>query len=647
MNKLYSTLLSVLCFMSAGSQLPAFPGAEGFGKYAVGGRGGKVVAVINLNDTGTGSFRWALEQFPDDPLTIVFRVSGIITLNSEIKIKRSNLTIAGQTAPGDGICLKGHSLILNGARAASLGGNHGNIIIRYLRSRPGSTLPTGVYGFDMENCHNVIVDHCSFSWANEENAALYDNKFTTVQWCIVSEGLYNAGHSKGLRSYGGVWGGQYASYHHNLIAHNQSRTARFNGARAHDTIALIDYRNNVIYNWGSSNACYGGEIEIPNGVSRVNLVNNYYKPGQATSSTKKFVQAYHVTTTGKTGRWHLSGNTMVGQAAMTADNWLGLDLGNVPLPARDTAKSDTAFMISAPLPLRTAQQAYDSVLAYAGAILPKRDSVDIRIVNETATGTATAIGPTSNKWGIIDAPSQVGGWPVYNTYNVPADSDNDGIPDVWEVTNGLNPLDSADRNNLNTDGYTMLEVYLNGITTSANPMPLKLTSFFVTSVTHEQVALSFTTEQEMNVDGFVVERSINGQAFEAIGKVAARNTPGFNSYQFTDGIANDSRQYYRLKLVDKDGSFTYSHIVNAKAKHAAQLALSPNPATNLVTLKHATATAEDYVEVFSVDGSRVLVQHLAANSRQTLLDVSRLNRGHYILVHQHQSSKEFIQFIKN
>src|SRR5687767_1511158 len=208
------------------AQTAAFPGAEGFGRYASGGRGGKVTSVINLNDTGEGSFRQALEQHPGEPLTIIFRVSGIIELTTPLVVRRGNLTIAGQTAPGDGICLKGHSFIVNGA---GKGGIKGNIIIRYIRSRPGVNIRSGVYGFDMENCHDVIIDHCSFSWANEECAAMYDTKNTTVQWCIVSEGLYEAGHQKGHRSYGGVWGGQYASYHHNLIAHQNSRAVRFNG----------------------------------------------------------------------------------------------------------------------------------------------------------------------------------------------------------------------------------------------------------------------------------------------------------------------------------------------------------------------------------------------------------------------------------
>jgi hypothetical protein len=315
----------------------------------------------------------------------------------------------------------------------------------------------------MENCHDVIIDHCSFSWANEEVAAMYDMKNTTVQYCIVSEGLYEAGHQKGHRSYGGVWGGQYASYHHNLIAHQNSRAVRFNGSRAHDTIALIDYRNNVIYNWGSPNAPYGGDMKIKNGVSQVNMVNNYYAPGPATSNTLKFMQALYAgeTSTG-TGEWHLSGNIMYGNKSLTNDNWQGLDLANIPESERAKARSRNAFEISAAIPLQSAKDAFADVLANAGATLPKRDAVDARIVNETKTKTAKGMG-VFGKAGIIDNPAAVGGWPVYNTAPAPVDTDNDGMPDTWEKQNGLNANDASDRNKIDSDGFTMLEKYLNSL----------------------------------------------------------------------------------------------------------------------------------------------------------------------------------------
>ncbi|MEO7309981.1 MAG: pectate lyase [Chitinophagaceae bacterium] len=432
----------------------AFPGAEGFGKYATGGRGGQVVAVTNLNDGGEGSFRDALEKFPDDPLTVIFKVGGIIELQSKIQIKRSNLTIAGQTAPGDGICLKNQSLILNGA---STKGNHGNIIIRYVRSRPGGTLKSGLYGFDMENCHDVIVDHCSFSWANEECAAMYDTKNVTVQWCIVSEGLYEAGHLKGHRSYGGVWGGQYSSYHHNLIAHQNSRAVRFDGARAHDTMAIIDYRNNVIYNWGNPNACYGGEVNIAGGVSQVNMVNNYYKPGPATPTELKFIRANYSAKDAKgTGEWYLDGNIMEGNKALTRNNLKGLDFSEQGY----TKQVDAAFPITVPIPEQNATDAYNAVLKYAGAIFPARDATDQRVVNETRTGTASGMG-AFGKPGIIDLPVAVGGWGTYKNGTPAADTDGDGMPDEWERKQGLNPRDASDRNKTGTDGFTMLEKYLN------------------------------------------------------------------------------------------------------------------------------------------------------------------------------------------
>ncbi len=331
---LLSSILAMLFIAGFAKSTPliAFPGAEGFGKYAVGGRGGKVVAVTNLDDyksTDTpisGSLRWALDQYVSTdsvdrvytaagggdsivkkavtvytPLTIVFKVSGTIWLKEDLKVKRDSLTIAGQTAPGDGICIAGRSVLFNGATGGEMfywGPRRRELVVRYIRFRPGiprdnSGNPTNsfvTYGADMENYENVIFDHCSISWANEECLATYDTKNVTVQWCMITEGLECAYHPKGLRAYCGVWGGQYASYHHNLIAHNVSRTVRFNGSKSHDTIAVIDYRNNVIYNWGNSDAVYTDSIEIPGGRSEINMINNYYKKGPALSShgRKKF-----------------------------------------------------------------------------------------------------------------------------------------------------------------------------------------------------------------------------------------------------------------------------------------------------------------------------------------------------------------------
>jgi hypothetical protein len=464
--------LGLLLGLSAGTahaQLVAFPGAEGFGRLATGGRGGQVVEVTNLNDSGTGSFRDAFNQYPGQPITIVFRVGGLISLNSALRPTRSNVTIAGQTAPGGGICLKNYTFKLFG----------NNIIVRYMRSRPGDTSGanvSGVYGMNMENCKNFIVDHCSMSWSIEEAATFYDDKYSTVQWCLVSESLNSSFNGKGDHGYAGVWGGQYASYHHNLIAHHHSRAIRFNGARAHDTTAVVDYRNNVIYNWGNTNAAYGNEIEVNGGSGQLNMVNNYYKGGPATPASRAGVifditEAYNAATPNKpVATVYASGNSAVGYPAVLADNWTAIRLHNYPNTPANVAQfkqlAETPNL--APVTTQTAQVAYDLVLAGAGAIVPLRDPLDTRIVNETRLGTATGGSPGGSTTygvgqGIIDTQTEVGGWPAYAAGTAPTDTDHDGMPDAWETSHGLNPTLNTDRNGVGTSGYTNLEEYLNSL----------------------------------------------------------------------------------------------------------------------------------------------------------------------------------------
>lgn len=440
------------------AQTPAFPDAEGYGKYATGGRGGKVVVVSNLLDDGAGSFRQAFKEFPGEPITIVFSVAGIIELQSPIKISRSNITIAGQTAPGDGICLKGNSFIINCAGDKT--GVRGNIIIRYLRSRPGAKIANGVYAFGLENCENIIVDHCSFTWANEECAAMYDCKNITVQWSIISEGLYNANHHKGLRAYGGVWGGQYATYHHNLISNQNSRTVRFNGARAHDTMAVVDYRNNVIFNWKSPNACYGGEVDISEGLSQINMVNNYYLPGPASPTTLKFVKANYNTAKAKgVGQWYIAGNVMAGNKHLTHNNAAGIDISEIPDDVKDKAVVSKPFYISEPVVMQSAQEAYRLVIEKAGASSPKYDAVDLRLIAEAKSGKAK-----NGTNGIINDANEVGGWPVYTFAKALEDSDKDGMPDDWEVKHDLDPQNANDASLYTLDkNYTNIEVYINGL----------------------------------------------------------------------------------------------------------------------------------------------------------------------------------------
>jgi hypothetical protein len=293
--------------------------------------------------------------------------------------------------------------------------------------------------------------------------AAYDVKNITIQWCIVSEGLYDAGHHKGRRSYGGVWGGQYASYHHNLFAHLNNRTVRFNGARAHDTMAIVDYRNNVNYNWGSANATYGGDIKIPGGVSQVNMVNNYYQPGPATADTLKFLHAlFAQNPDNRVGQWYVAGNIMAGNKGLSNDNWKGIDLAELPETSRSQAKADQPFEVMKLSNEQSAKDAYKAVLAGAGATLLKRDSTDIRIVYEVQHKIASGQG-VFGKAGIIDSPAAVGGWATYKSDAALPDTDGDGMPDEYEAKNQLNPTDAADGSAVNASGYTNLETYLNSI----------------------------------------------------------------------------------------------------------------------------------------------------------------------------------------
>ncbi len=452
MKKIFHPLIIIFItfFISSeiNAQQLAFPGAEGFGRHTTGGRGGKVLEVTNLNDSGAGSLRDALGK--NYPRIIVFKVSGTIQLKSALRIKYDNLTIAGQTAPGDGICIRDYPVVLQA----------NNIIVRFIRFRLGDVNKIEDDSFWGRELHNVILDHCSMSWAIDENGSWYDNKNFTMQWCINGESLYHSFHSKGDHGYGGIWGGAGATFHHNLIADNTSRNPRFNGARyttTHET-ELADFRNNVIFNWGF-NSAYGGES------GNYNMVNNYFKPGPATSSGNK---QYRIVNPSEDfnpsagySQWFIDGNFIEGNADVTADNWNG---GVQP----DHAPLDSIRSII-PLPFdsvktETAEEAYNSVLEFAGAYFPKRDSVDLRIINEVKTGLAP-FGATYNggNKGIIDSPNDVGGYPLLESTEPPTDSDHDGMPDDWEIANSLNPNDSSDARLFTTDGYTMIENYINGL----------------------------------------------------------------------------------------------------------------------------------------------------------------------------------------
>lgn len=417
------------------AQTIAFPGAEGFGRFTSGGRGGSVIAVTNLNDGGVGSLRAALEA--TGPRTIVFRISGIIELQSELFLNQGDITIAGHTAPGAGICIKNYPLII----AAD------NVIIRYLRSRPGDEKKFEGDAISCIGNRNIIIDHCSFSWGIDEVASFYDNENSTVQWCLISESLNHSYHHKGDHGYGGIWGGKGASFHHNLLAHHSSRNPRFNGSRTHGKPEkeIVDFRNNVIYNWGD-NSSYGGES------GNHNLVGNYYQFGPASRHKNRIVQPWDAK-----GKWYIADNFVYGFPRITANNWAGGVQGKFAKQVRIEAPHPVA-----PVETQVAEYAYRIVLENVGAILPARDSIDIRIIEEVKARTARYGGIWGDGSGIIDSQTQVGGYPILCSTLAPKDTDHDGMPDDWEMAYGLNPANPDDRNDdRNGDGYTNLEEYLN------------------------------------------------------------------------------------------------------------------------------------------------------------------------------------------
>jgi hypothetical protein len=549
------------------SQQLAFPGADGFGRFTTGGRGGVVIEVTNLNDKGPGSFREAVNT--SGPRTIVFRVSGTIWLESDLRIKNDDLTIAGQTAPGDGITLANYNFYIDAD----------NVIVRYIRSRLGDVSAQQADAFSCHNTENVIIDHCSFSWGVDEVASSYSNKNFTMQYCIISESLYFSVHDKQEHGYGGIWGGSRASFHHNLIAHNSSRNPRFNGARYNRSPweEIVDYRYNVIYNWGF-NSAYGGEPSELDGIkAKINVVKNYYKAGPATRTGEV---SYRIVSPDQMGSygfsdWYVDSNVTTANPAIFEDNW---EYGVQGVSAADklAMRSDTPFEYMSEVH-QTAEEAYADVLANAGCILPRPDTVDLRIKHEVMNGIATFGGAA---WGagkgIIDSQEDVGSWPDLFQGRAPIDSDHDGMPDDWEDANGLNKNDPEDRNgDLNGNGYTNLEDYLNSITTY--PVFVNPPTLFNAELSDVTVALLQWKDNCTNESGFYLERN-DGDGFFRIDTL----DPDITS--FTDTTLDFSTTYsYRVMAFTETDSSIYatSEAVTTPAEtDPPQQAYDPCPENN-------------------------------------------------------------------
>jgi len=434
--------LALWASVAAAESLPAFPAAEGFGASATGGRGKAVAEVTNLNDDGPGSLRDAISG---GDRTVVFRVSGTINLNSRLKLNHPNITIAGQTAPGDGICLRGHELFIADTE---------NVIVRYLRLRPGDESKTELDALTVWNAKDVIIDHCSLSWSTDSlNDVVKQSGNVTVQWCILSEPLVRSVHSKGSHGYATGWDGRTkggGSFHHNLIAHAASRAPRIGYFKVDR--GLIDCRNNVIYNSGPS---YGGEGDD------FNFVGNYYRPGPDSERLRKKVNLFDVWSADT--RMYVADNVYEGQKQVAADNRAAVSF-NTNADAT-TKKGDAATcLVDKPFDVpqvttQPAERAYELIIAQAGATLPARDAVDVRIINDVKNRSGKP----------IDSPTEVGGWPELKSAEAPADGDHDGMPDAWESKHGLDPNDPSDGAKAKeAGGYTNLEVYLNELATPAS-----------------------------------------------------------------------------------------------------------------------------------------------------------------------------------
>lgn len=523
-QKVFTLLAASLISATSMAQAPAFPGAEGHGRYVTGGRGGKIVHVTNLNDSGTGSFREAVKS---GNKIIVFDVAGVIALKSDLKFA-DNITILGQTAPSPGITLRYYTV--------QPGSNN---IIRFIRIRRGQekNINDGADATWQRNKTGIIFDHCSFSWSIDEVASFYDNNNFTMQWCTVAESLTNPGHSKGAHGYGGIWGGKLASFHHNFVAHLMNRGPRFNGARYGWTgytsnkeystykwqnavqAENVDFRNCVMYN--AQGTCYGGP-----GGGQINIVNNYYKAGPShslkgttlnglkvdvstgkergsqdritlvTLSTQSNSDKNHTELYDMTSRYYINGNTTETTKGQKTENkdWKGINYdkgipslngeyyspdannfyGDAVAHTTISGKSCVKIKMDEPAPTgqvttHSAAEAYEKVLAYVGASL-YRDEIDARYMEEAKTGTATYKGSITNSPGIIDKVSDVKGYTEANfgTGTRPADfdTDKDGIADEWEKSNGLNPNDASDALTYSLDEkgyYTNIEVYANSL----------------------------------------------------------------------------------------------------------------------------------------------------------------------------------------
>lgn len=568
------------------AQLPAFPGAEGAGMYTTGGRGTPsafttVFEVTNLSDDGQpGSLRYALTA-PATYRTVVFRISGTIHLNSRLSIK-ANTTIAGQTAPGDGICVADHQVSISGD----------NVIIRYMRFRVGDRYQKvvdsngnpvdgsgGADALSGTGPSNIIIDHVTASWSNDEALTVYRGDNLTIQWSIISEPLNYSYHWETgdtdyeQHGYGGIWGAKRGSMHHNLFAHCRNRTPRFAGVSSYtpNTVGVenVDLRNNVLYNWGINNV-YGGEG------GNYNVVNNYYKYGPNTGSGVRYrICNPSFNTTDGYGKWYVDGNYVDGSPTNTSNNWAGVVAqgGSADVPL---AKATSPFDIGYPLTPQSAVDAYEAVLNGAGCSLPNRDTLDERIVNDVRNRTGRIIDVQGGYPHGTPYAQTVNAWPALNSIAPPADSDHDGMSDTWETNNGFNPNDANDRNIIASNGYTNLENYLNSLTNpvvNTNPVIYANAAFssFAQTLGSPSTAQTFQISGANLTNDIVVTAPANYQ-------LSTNGTNWSSSITLTPNSGNVSATI-SVRL-NASATGTYSGVISAASDGATTINSAVNGSTS-------------------------------------------------------------------
>lgn len=665
----------------------AFPGAEGFGRYATGGRGGVVYYVTSLDDCPDsdlkeGTLRWALKTGVENaPRTILFKVGGTIHLTSQLKFSGDNVSILGQSAPGGGICIADKKFMLNGAQ---------NVIVRYLRFRCGDNYNESSFG--CENSKNIIIDHCSFSWSAEENITMYDGDNLTMQWCISSEPLYYSINTKGARAYGAQWGGELSSYHHNVFAHCAARVPQIYGVSnsssdpdSHDFHVDQEMYNNVVYNAFGSEATYNGRVQAPNVTDayvKVNMANNYYKPGPATkakNNNRVFLTIYNEDNDSKTepwtaiSKWYVTGNkyelneyatssnaTLDALTAANNDNWTD---------AKNSAKTGINFKVAldrnlsiggtgavsdyvmaAPsvnsgIVVSSADDAYVNVLKNAGAQWPCMDEVDARVLAEAAgLQEPQFVGSTVPSYiGIIDSQSDLkpadaddtwSAWPdlaAFPDETVPADTDGDGMPDAWEDANSLDKNNAADGAAIAANGYSNLENYLNSIIEG-----VKAPSNLVAKRSSEgtDVIISWADNSDSET-GFRLDRADitagTDTTFVTVAETAADVT------EYTDATAESGSKYiYRLRATTSTGTTNAVRTVLyakdnsgvSEIRSVEGLTVAPNPVKSVLCIKSGEALKT--IVVVDMDGKAVLDVDAAGNSA---LDINAavLSNGMYIV----------------